>query len=220
MDTLIVSILLPTTLSQLRRQGRYWWRSRRLRRRSRNNRRGSNWKQRYACTRHSFVPVAVYCTVSYHIYSGKFSLGAIFAIFMDRPASANIKAAIKWTKMEINDIITCVHRVPMWARWLSTVCLSSSLNGCYKEESASYCTKYYKLVRNGPKMSHQPVGVWSECPAFRKITAAKFSSKQSGRFSVKICTSENFPLLYGTFTWEIVFANFTFLRQFTKLLPT
>ena len=53
-----------------------------------------------------------------------------------------------------------------------------------------------KTVRDAPKMSHQPVGVWSECPAFREIKTAKISSEEPGRFSAKICTSENFPL-YG-----------------------
>ena len=51
-----------------------------------------------------------------------------------------------------------------------------------------------KTVRDAPKMSHQLVGVWSERPA--KIKTAKISSEEPGRFSAKICTSENFPL-YG-----------------------
>ena len=42
----------------------------------------------------------------------------------------------------------------------------------------------------------QLVGVWPECPASAKIKTAKISSEESGPFSVKICTSENF-LLYG-----------------------
>ena len=53
-----------------------------------------------------------------------------------------------------------------------------------------------ETVRDAPKMSHQPVGVWSECPRSAKIKTAKISSEGSGRFSAKICTSENFPL-YG-----------------------
>ena len=75
-------------------------------------------------------------------YSGKFSLGANFCNFRGQTCFHKNKSCERWTKMEIDDITTCVHRVPMWARWLSTVCLPSSLNGCYKEESASYCTKY------------------------------------------------------------------------------
>ena len=41
-----------------------------------------------------------------------------------------------------------------------------------------------ETVRDAPKMSHQPVGVWSERPAFLKT--AKISSEESGRFSAKI----------------------------------
>ena len=55
-----------------------------------------------------------------------------------------------------------------------------------------------ETVRDAPKMSHQPVGVWSERPRSAKIKTAKISSEGSGRFSAKICTSENFPL-YGNF---------------------
>ena len=43
---------------------------------------------------------------------------------------------------------------------------------------------------------HQLVGVWPECPASAKIKTAKISSEESGLFSAKICTGENFPL-YG-----------------------
>ena len=53
-----------------------------------------------------------------------------------------------------------------------------------------------ETVRDAPKMSHQLVGVWSERPRSAKIKTAKISSEGSGRFSAKICTSENFPL-YG-----------------------
>ena len=56
-------------------------------------------------------------------FEPKFFLGANFlTIFTDIPALAKIK---NWTKMEINDIITCIHRVPMWTRWFCTVCLPS-----------------------------------------------------------------------------------------------
>ena len=44
---------------------------------------------------------------------------------------------------------------------------------------------------------YQLVGVWPECPASAKIKTAKIFSEESGPFSAKICTSENFPL-YGT----------------------
>ena len=45
--------------------------------------------------------------------AGNFRWVQFFAIFADRPASVKIKTAKKWTKMEIDDIITCVRRVPM-----------------------------------------------------------------------------------------------------------
>jgi len=40
----------------------------------------------------------------------------------------------------------------------------------------------------------QLIGVWPESPASVKIKTAKTFSEESARFSVKICTSENFPL--------------------------
>ena len=55
-----------------------------------------------------------------------------------------------------------------------------------------------ETVRDASKMSASTgrgVVIVSYVP--RKIKAAKNSSEESGRFSVKICTSENFPL-YGT----------------------
>ena len=67
---------------------------------------------------------------------------------------------------------------------LQSVC---PLNGCCKEESASYCTKYHPNL----KMSHQPVGVWSVHPTFHENKNRKISSEESGRFSANICTSEN-----------------------------
>ena len=42
--------------------------------------------------------------------AGNFRWVQIFAIFADRPASAKIKTAKKYTKMEIDDVITCVRR--------------------------------------------------------------------------------------------------------------
>ena len=41
---------------------------------------------------------------------------------------------------------------------------------------------------------HQLVGVRPEHPASAKIKTTKISSEESGPFSAKICTSENFPL--------------------------
>ena len=49
------------------------------------------------------------------------------------------------------------------------------------------------------RRGHQLVGVWPERPPSAKIKTAKISSEESGRFSSKICTSENFPL-YGMAT--------------------
>ena len=60
--------------------------------------------------------------------AGNFRWVQIFAIFAERPASAKIKTAKKCTKMEVDDVITCVRRyklVPVWMRWRSTVCLTS-----------------------------------------------------------------------------------------------
>ena len=53
-----------------------------------------------------------------------------------------------------------------------------------------------ETVRDAPKMSYQPVGCGQSVPHSAKIKTARISSEESGRFSVKICTSENFPL-YG-----------------------
>ena len=50
---------------------------------------------------------------------------------------------------------------------------------------------------------HQLVGVWPECPTSVKIKTAKISSEESGPFSAKICTSENFPL-YGILNSDAV----------------
>ena len=52
------------------------------------------------------------------------------------------------------------------------------------------------------RRGHQLVGVWPERPASAKIKTAKISSEESGRFSAKICTSENFPL-YGIYKGEV-----------------
>ena len=46
------------------------------------------------------------------------------------------------------------------------------------------------------RRGHQLVGVWPKRPASAKMKTVKISSEESGRFSAKICTSENFPL-YG-----------------------
>ena len=51
-----------------------------------------------------------------------------------------------------------------------------------------------KPIRDSPKMSHQPVGVWSERPAFHKY---KNRENFSWRVRAQNCTSENFPL-YST----------------------
>ena len=61
----------------------------------------------------------------------------IFAIFADRPASAKIKTAKRWklmTSLRAYVEYRCEHDGS-----LQSVC---PLNGCCKEESASYCTKY------------------------------------------------------------------------------
>ena len=63
--------------------------------------------------------------INYHI-AGNLCWLQIFMIFTDRPASAKIKLQTKWTKMEIDDVIMCVHwyeLVPVWTSWFSMVCL-------------------------------------------------------------------------------------------------
>ena len=47
-----------------------------------------------------------------------------------------------------------------------------------------------ETVRDAPKMSYQPVGCGQSVPHSAKIKTARISSEESGRFSVKICTSE------------------------------
>ena len=62
---------------------------------------------------HSNLAVAPSCSLLLCVnvpYSVKFHRVQIYTIFADRPASAKIKTAKICTKMEIDDIITCVHR--------------------------------------------------------------------------------------------------------------
>ena len=69
--------------------------------------------------------------------AGNFRWVQIFAIFADRPASAKIKTAKRWklmTSLRAYVEYRCEHDGS-----LQSVC---PLNGCCKEESASYCTKY------------------------------------------------------------------------------
>ena len=70
---------------------------------------------------------------------------------------------------------------------------------------------------------HQLVGVWPESPASAEIKTTKISSKESARFSAKICTSENFPLygmcilpLFSSYTYITVF----FCYQFEPIYGT
>ena len=88
-----------------------------------------------------------HCTKCHHKFkdddryriAGYFCWVQIFTIFADRPASAKIKTA---KKMEIDDVITCVVEYPCERDGsLQSVC---PLNGCCKEESACYCTKYQR----------------------------------------------------------------------------
>ena len=53
-----------------------------------------------------------------------------------------------------------------------------------------------ETVRDTPKMSHQPVGVWSEGPAFRENKTVKISSEESGRFSAKNLHQRKFPTIW------------------------
>ena len=74
--------------------------------------------------------------ITYRI-AGNFRWVQIFEIFADRPASAKIKTAKRWklmTSLRAYVEYRCEHDDS-----LQSVC---PLNGCCKEESASYCTKY------------------------------------------------------------------------------
>ena len=89
--------------------------------------------------------------------------------------------------MEIDDVITCICQVPMVLYSLSAL--------CYQNQPPTV-QNTNEPIRDGLKMSHQLVGVWSECPVFCESKIKKISSEESVCFSAKICTSENF-LLYG-----------------------
>ena len=120
----------------------------------------------------------------------------IFTIFADRPASAKIKTAKRWKlMMSLRAYVEyrCEHDGS-----LQSVC---PLNGCCKEESASYCTKYQQnRKRRSEDVTSTGRGV---VRAFRKNKTVKISSEEPGRFSAKICTSENFPL-YSISLWKIL----------------
>ena len=126
-------------------------------------------------------------------YSVKFSLGANFRDFRaDRPASAKIKTAKRWklmTSLRAYVEYRCEHDGS-----LQSVC---PLNGCCKEESASYCTKYQQTrKRRSEDVASTGRGVVRASRIPRKYKTAKISSEEPGCFSAKICTSEIFPL-YG-----------------------
>ena len=92
--------------------------------------------------------------------AGNFRWVQIFAIFADRPASAKIKTTKRWklmTSLRAYVEYRCEHDGSLQS--------VGPLNGCCKEESASYCTKYQQ---NRKRSSEDVVGVWSERPAFRE----------------------------------------------------
>ena len=106
-----------------------------------------------------------------------------------------------------------------WDGSLRSVC---PLNGCCKEDSASYCTKYQRtcnrhsedvastgrgVVRASPVPDPKPTPArmrsgdetrseWKSVQTLQKKTHTKISSLESGRLSTKINTSKKFPL-YG-----------------------
>ena len=119
--------------------------------------------------------------------AGNFRRGQIFAIFVDRPASAKIWTSKKLILMTslVGTSSTHVNEMVLY-----TVC---PLNGCCKEDQPPTVRNTNEPVRNAPKIS---VGVWSERPAFRENKNCENFFWRVWRLSAKICTSENFPL-YG-----------------------
>ena len=83
--------------------------------------------------------------------AGNFRWVQIFTIFADRPASANIRTTKKCTKMEIDDVITCVRRYELNLVNEMVLCVCP-LNGCCKEESACYHTKYQQIRKRHSKV--------------------------------------------------------------------
>ena len=78
-------------------------------------------------------------------YSGKFSLGANFRDFRRQTCFREYKNhKKKCTKMEIDDVITCVRRYELNLVNEMVLCVCP-LNGCCKEESACYHTKYQQI---------------------------------------------------------------------------
>ena len=88
-------------------------------------------------------------------YSRKFSLCVNFRDFCGQTCFCENIYHEKWTKVElIMSFCAYVEYLCEQDGCLQSVC---PLNGCCKEESASYCTNTNEPVRDAPKMSHQPV---------------------------------------------------------------
>ena len=88
-------------------------------------------------------------------------------MFADRPASMKIKTTKKWTKVErklmmslrARTLCTNVNKMVLYS-------LSAIWMVAIKKNQPPAVQNTNETVRDGPKMSHQLVGVWSEHPAF------------------------------------------------------
>ena len=126
--------------------------------------------------------------IDYRI-AGNFRWVRFFAIFTDRPASAKIKTAKKWTKMEIDDVITCVVEYPCERDGsLQSVC---PLNGRCEEEPASYCTKYQRnRKRRSEDIASTGRGVVRSSRIPRKYKPRKFLLKSQDAFPRKFAPAK------------------------------
>ena len=148
-------------------------------------------------------------------YCGKFLHISRF-LWTCRPASENKnheKNELRWKLMM--SLRVYVKYPCERDSFLESVC---PLNGCCKEGSASYCTKY-QPVGGDPKMSHQLVGVLSECPTFHGNKNCENFFWRVRTLFCENCTSENFPL-YSNFTWEMFFCKFHISPAIHKIVTS
>ena len=113
-------------------------------------------------------------------YSGKFSLGANFRDFCEQTCFRKNQNCEK-NSLRFKLMMSLRAYVEYPCEQDGSLQSVRPLNGCCREESASYCTQYHPNL----KMSHQPVGVWSVRPTFHENKNRKISSEESGRFSAK-----------------------------------
>ena len=87
-----------------------------------------------------------------------FLLGANFHDFCGQICFRKNKTAKKWTKMEIDDIILCVHRYELVYERVDSLWSVCPLNGQCRVESACYYMYIYKILNCAPvKISHYTV---------------------------------------------------------------